>query len=96
MGIGEILWLFFMLSALQPVVRQKMLEASRLRLLSRVERSRRSQVIALVHRQETIAFSAFRSCATSHEPLPATHAHAAAGRGRPAALPAGSGAVALQ
>src|SRR5258707_15666217 len=59
MNMGEILWLFFMLSALQPVIRQKMLEASRLRLLSRLERTRKSRVIALVHRQETMSLLGF-------------------------------------
>jgi ClpP class serine protease len=59
MNSGEILWLFFMLSALQPVVRQKMLEAARLRLMSRMERARKSRVIALVHRQETMSFLGF-------------------------------------
>jgi ClpP class serine protease len=59
MGMGEILWLFFMLSAMQPVLRQKMLEASRLRLLSRMERTRKSRVIALVHRQETMSLLGF-------------------------------------
>ncbi|HEY7254630.1 MAG TPA: ATP-dependent Clp protease proteolytic subunit [Methylomirabilota bacterium] len=59
MNFGEILWLFFMLSALQPVVRQKMLEAARLRLMSRMERVRKSRMIALVHRQETMSFLGF-------------------------------------
>jgi ClpP class serine protease len=59
MNFGEILWLFFMLSALHPVVRQKMLEAARLRLMSRMERTRKSRVIALVHRQETMSFLGF-------------------------------------
>jgi len=59
MGIGEVLWLFFMFSALQPVIQQKMLEASRLRMLHRLERERRSRVIALVHRQETMSFLGF-------------------------------------
>jgi ClpP class serine protease len=59
MNFGEILWLFFMLSALQPVVRQKMLEAARLRLMSRMERARKSRMIALVHRQETMSFLGF-------------------------------------
>jgi ClpP class serine protease len=59
MNFGEILWLFFMLSALQPVLRQKMLETARLRLLSRMERARKSRVIALVHRQETMSFLGF-------------------------------------
>ncbi len=59
MGIGELLWLFFMISALQPVIRQRMLEASRLRLLHRFERARRSRAIALVHRQETMSLLGF-------------------------------------
>jgi ClpP class serine protease len=59
MGISEILWLFFMISALQPVIRQKMLEASRLRVLHRFEQKRRSRVIALVHRQETMSLLGF-------------------------------------
>jgi ClpP class serine protease len=59
MNFSEILWFFFMLSALQPVVRQKMLEAARLRLMSRMERTRKSRVIALVHRQETMSFLGF-------------------------------------
>ena len=59
MGISEILWLFFMFSAIQPVIQQKMLEVSRLRLLRRFERSRKSRAIALVHRQETMSFLGF-------------------------------------
>jgi ClpP class serine protease len=59
MGIGDILWLFFMFSALQPVVRQKMLEASRFRVLHRFEGRRKSRAIALVHRQETMSLLGF-------------------------------------
>jgi ClpP class serine protease len=59
MGIGDVLWLFFMISALQPIVRQRMLEASRLRVLNRFERERKSRVIALVHRQETMSVLGF-------------------------------------
>jgi ClpP class serine protease len=59
MGIGDILWLFFMFSALQPIVHQKVLEASRLRVLGRFERARKSRVISLVHRQETMSFLGF-------------------------------------
>jgi len=46
-------------SALQPVIRQKMLELSRLRLLTRFERRRETRVIALVHRQETMSLLGF-------------------------------------
>jgi ClpP class serine protease len=59
MGIGEVLWLFFLVSAVQPILRQKILEASRLRVLRRFERARGSRVIALVHRQETMSFLGF-------------------------------------
>jgi len=59
MGIGDILWLFFMFSALQPVVRQKMLEASRFRVLHHFESRRKSRAIALVHRQETMSLLGF-------------------------------------
>ena len=31
---GDLLWLFFMFSALQPVLRQRFLEASRARLIA--------------------------------------------------------------
>lgn len=54
-----IIWIFFILIALQPVIRQKMLEAARLRLLSRFERERNSRVITLIHRQETMSFLGF-------------------------------------
>jgi ClpP class serine protease len=59
MGIGDLLWLFFMFSAIQPVLHQKMLEASRLRVLNKFERARKSRVITLVHRQETMSLLGF-------------------------------------
>jgi ClpP class serine protease len=59
MGIGELIWLFFVFSMLQPVIQQKLLEASRLRAISRLEKAHRSRVIALVHRQETMSFLGF-------------------------------------
>jgi ClpP class serine protease len=59
MSIADILWLFFMFSMVQPVIQQKMLEASRLRLLHRLERERKSRMIALVHRQETMSLLGF-------------------------------------
>jgi ClpP class serine protease len=56
---GDLLWLFFMFSALQPILRQRFLEASRARLISRIERERGSRVILLVHRQETMSILGF-------------------------------------
>jgi ClpP class serine protease len=59
MGIGDLFWLLFMFSAVQPVLQQKMLEASRLRVLNRFERGRKTRAIALVHRQETMSILGF-------------------------------------
>jgi ClpP class serine protease len=59
MAPGDLLWLFFMFSALQPVLKQRMLEASRQRLIARIEQKRNSRVILLVHRQETMSLLGF-------------------------------------
>ncbi|GIX46988.1 MAG: hypothetical protein KatS3mg131_1199 [Candidatus Tectimicrobiota bacterium] len=59
MGPLDVFWLFFMISALQPILRQKMLEAARQRMLARLERQRNSRVILLVHRQETMSLLGF-------------------------------------
>jgi ClpP class serine protease len=59
MGIGTLFWLFFIIIALQPVLRQKLLETARKRLLTVIEGRRGSRVIALIHRQETMSFIGF-------------------------------------
>ena len=56
---GDVLWIFFMLSALQPVLKQRFLEAMRQRLIAKIEHDRDSRVILLVHRQETMSFLGF-------------------------------------
>ena len=56
MSLFELLWVVVIILPLQPVVRQKMLEASRTRLIHQLEQKRGSRVIVLVHRQETITF----------------------------------------
>ena len=58
-SIGDIFWIFVMLSMLQPWIRQRMLESSRWRLMRRIEAERHSRVILLVHRQETMSFLGF-------------------------------------
>ena len=59
MSPGDLIWLFFLFSALQPVLKQRLLEASRQRLIAKIERQRRSRVILLVHRQETMSLLGF-------------------------------------
>jgi ClpP class serine protease len=59
MDVNQLFWLFFMLAALQPVIRQRLLEASRQRLIARIEQRRNSRLILLVHRQETMSLLGF-------------------------------------
>jgi ClpP class serine protease len=59
MSIGDLFWLFFMFSALQPMLRQRMLEAMRVRKIAQLESERKSRVILLVHRQETMRLLGF-------------------------------------
>jgi len=59
MDMGAALWFIFVLMALQPIMRQKLLEASRKRLLAYLEKQRDSRVILLVHRQETMSLLGF-------------------------------------
>src|SRR5258708_18231901 len=59
MDLTQIFWLFFMLSALQPTIRQRMLDASRRRAIARIESERGSRVVLLVHRQETMSLLGF-------------------------------------
>jgi ClpP class serine protease len=59
MNASNLFWLFFIVAALQPWLRQRMLEGARQRLMARIERKRGSRFILLVHRQETMSFLGF-------------------------------------
>ena len=59
MSVGDIFWLFFMFTALQPVLQQRMMDAMRKRKIAQMERRRNSRVILLVHRQETMRLLGF-------------------------------------
>jgi ClpP class serine protease len=59
MSLTEVFWIFIIITALQPILKQKLLVSSRLRLLTRFEKRRGSRAIGLVHRQETMAFLGF-------------------------------------
>ncbi len=59
MSILDLFWIFFIISSLQPLIRQRILEAARVRTLRKLEEKRKSRVIALIHRQETISFLGF-------------------------------------
>ena len=59
MGIVELVWLFFIVTALQPVLQRRYLDAMRTRKIAQIERARDSRVILLVHRQETMSLLGF-------------------------------------
>jgi len=59
MGISEIFWVFFIVSMLQPVLKKKMQELARRRMIAQIEHKRGSRVILLVHRQETMSLLGF-------------------------------------
>jgi ClpP class serine protease len=59
MSISDLFWIFFILMALQPILRQRMLEAMRTRKIAQLERKRGSRVILMVHRQETMRLLGF-------------------------------------
>ncbi|BAY28471.1 hypothetical protein NIES2107_03000 [Nostoc carneum NIES-2107] len=54
-GIGDLFWIFLLLSSLQPIWQKRQIEYRRLRALQEFERGRNSRVIFLIHRQESIS-----------------------------------------
>jgi ClpP class serine protease len=58
-GVTDLFWVFIVLTSLQPLLKQRMLEASRRKLIAQIERKRGSRVILLAHRQETMSFLGF-------------------------------------
>jgi ClpP class serine protease len=55
----DIIWIFFLLSSLQPLVQKQMLALSRRRLLALIARKRKATVITLIHRQESLSLLGF-------------------------------------
>jgi ClpP class serine protease len=59
MSAIDILWFYFIISTIQPILKQRFLDASRQRLIAKIERKRGSRVILLVHREETMSLLGF-------------------------------------
>jgi ClpP class serine protease len=56
MTFGDIIWLIFLLSAIQPLLQQNTLRGRRVLALRQLEKRRGSRVINLIHRQESLSF----------------------------------------
>jgi ClpP class serine protease len=59
MEFTNLIWIFFIFAALQPMLRQRVLEGLRKRKIVAIEAKRNSRAILLVHRQETMSFLGF-------------------------------------
>lgn len=59
MDFGVLLFIFLSISMLQPVIRQKMIEANRIKMFRMLEEKRGTRVISLIHRQERLSFLGF-------------------------------------
>ena len=59
MQLTDLLWIFFIVVTLQPILRMKIIDAARLRLIRKLEEKRGSRAIMLIHRQETMALLGF-------------------------------------
>jgi len=59
MSFFDLIWIFFIVSSIWPLLRMRWIQQARLRLMRRLEQKRHSRVIALIHRQETMALLGF-------------------------------------
>lgn len=57
--MSELFWLFFIVMALEPMLRQRLLVLLRSRKIMQLQQRRGSRVITLVHRQETMRLLGF-------------------------------------
>jgi ClpP class serine protease len=59
MSVSDLFWIFLVIVALQPMLRQWVINAARTRKIMQIENKRGSRVILLVHRQETMRLLGF-------------------------------------
>ncbi|MCR4324427.1 MAG: hypothetical protein NUV69_01945 [Candidatus Curtissbacteria bacterium] len=55
-NIFNLIWFFIILSIFLPMGQKRLLEARRILLIKSIEKKRKSRVITLIHRQETLSF----------------------------------------
>ncbi|MEJ2305391.1 MAG: hypothetical protein P8Y14_28045, partial [Anaerolineales bacterium] len=58
-SLTDLFWILLVIAAVQPIIRQKILESARTRMFRQLEAKRESRVIALIHRQERLSFLGF-------------------------------------
>ena len=55
-GIFDLFWIFLLLSSLQPIWQKRRIEYRRFSSIQEFQKQRKSRVILLIHRQESISF----------------------------------------
>jgi len=56
MNFFSIIWLIFIIFTLLPMVKQRMIEASRYKLIKKIQDRAKRRVILLIHREEALSF----------------------------------------
>jgi len=59
MNFTDIFWIFIVVALVLPVLQRKLLDSRRLGAMRAIEKRRKSRVIAMVHRQETMSLLGF-------------------------------------
>ncbi len=59
MSISDLFWVFLIVVTVLPIIQRRLLGMARTRALRRLEKKRGTRVIALIHRQETLALLGF-------------------------------------
>jgi ClpP class serine protease len=54
-GIGDLFWIFLLLSSLQPIWQKRQIQYRRVSSLQQFQQERKTRVILLIHRQESIS-----------------------------------------
>lgn len=55
MDFFSLIWIFLIIASVLPVIRQRMLDSARYRIIQSLEKKRGTRVIALIHRQESVS-----------------------------------------
>lgn len=55
-SLFDLFWVFLLASSFMPLLKQRLIEQERVRLIRRLERMRGSRLITLIHRQEALTF----------------------------------------
>lgn len=58
-SIGDLFWIFIIISTVLPMLKQRQIESARFRLIKAIEMKHNSRLITLIHRQESMSILGF-------------------------------------